>query len=116
MPEGDRFGTATFMFAMNKDRYDSLPDDLKQVIDDNSGKSAAEWVGRAWEEDFEGKGQKVLDGAGVEQIELSPEEAAKFDAAAEKVVQRWVDEANSKGLDGQALVDRAREAVKAASE
>jgi hypothetical protein len=27
-----------------------------------------------------------------------------------------VEEANSKGLDGQALVDRAREAVKAASE
>ncbi len=116
MPEGDRFGAATFMFAMNKDRYDSLPDDLKQVIDDNSGMNAAEWVGRAWEDDFEGKGREALQGAGVEQIELSPEEAAKFDAASEKVVQRWIEEANSKGLDGHALVDQARAAVKAASE
>jgi hypothetical protein len=32
------------------------------------------------------------------------------------VVARWIEEANSKGLDGQALVDQAREAVKAASE
>jgi TRAP-type C4-dicarboxylate transport system substrate-binding protein len=116
MPDGDRFGAATFMFAMNKDRYESLPDELRQVIEDNSGMNAAEWVGQAWEKDFEGKGLAVLEGAGVEQIELSPDEAAKFEAAAEDVVQRWIEEANSKGLDGQMLVDQARAAVKAASE
>jgi TRAP-type C4-dicarboxylate transport system substrate-binding protein len=116
MPDGDRFGTATFMFAMNKDRYESLPDDLKKVIDDNSGTSAAEWVGRAWEEDFEAKGLAALEAGGVEHIELSPDEAAKFEAAAEKVVERWVAEADSKGLDGRALVEQARQAVEAASD
>ena len=116
LPNGDRFGAATFMFAMNKDRYESLPDDLKKVIDDNSGANAAEWVGRAWEEDFEEKGVKALDEAGVTRITLDEAEAAKFDAAAEEVVKRWVEEAGSKGLDGQALVDQAREAVKPAAE
>src|SRR3546814_17136508 len=29
--------TAVFLFAMNKARYESLPADLRQVIDDNSG-------------------------------------------------------------------------------
>jgi TRAP-type C4-dicarboxylate transport system substrate-binding protein len=116
MPGGDRFGAATFVFAMNKDRYEGLPDDLKKVIDDNSGMNAAAWVGRAWEEDFEVRGLKVLEEGGVEHIELSPEEAAKFEAAAEKVVQRWVEEANSKGLDGEALVDEARAAVQAAAQ
>ena len=104
------------MFAMNKDRYESLPDDLRQVIDDHSGMAAAEWVGRAWEEDFEERGRAALAEAGVTQITLSEAEGAKFDAAAEEVVQRWIEEAESKGLDGQALVDRAREAVKAAAE
>ena len=116
LPNGDRFGAATFMFAMNKDRYEGLPDDLKKVIDDNSGANAAEWVGQAWEEDFEAKGRKALDEAGVTQVTLDEAEAAKFEAAAEEVVRRWVEEANSKGLDGQALVDRARESVRAASE
>ena len=116
LPGGDRFGTATFMFAMNKDRYESLPDELREVIDDNSGMNAAEWVGRAWEEDFEARGHKALEEAGVTQITLDAAEAAKFDAAAEKVVQRWIEEANSKGLDGRALVEQARAAVEAASE
>jgi TRAP-type C4-dicarboxylate transport system substrate-binding protein len=116
LPNGDRFGTATFMFAMNKDRYGSLPDALRQVIDDNSGMAAAEWVGHAWEDAFEDRGRRALDKAGVTRITLDEAEAAKFAAAAEEVVARWVDEADSKGLDGQALVDRAREAVKAASE
>jgi TRAP-type C4-dicarboxylate transport system substrate-binding protein len=115
-PEGDRFGAATFLFGMNKDRYESLPDDLKKVIDDNSGVNAAEWVGRAWEEDFENKGLAALEAGGVEHVELSPEEAAKFDASAEDVVQRWIEEANSKGLNGQELVDKARAAVEAASQ
>jgi TRAP-type C4-dicarboxylate transport system substrate-binding protein len=78
--------------------------------------SAGEWVGRAWEVDFEGKGLKVLEAGGVEHVELSPEEAAKFEAAAETVVQRWIDDAGAKGLDGQALVDQARAAVKAAAQ
>lgn len=116
LPNGDRFGAATFMFAMNKDRYESLPDELKQVIDDNSGMNAAEWVGRAWEEDFEDRGREALDEAGVTQITLDEAEGAKFDAAAEKVVQRWIEEADSKGLEGQALVDQARQAIKAARE
>ena len=32
LPDGDRFGTAVFMFAMNKERYEALPDDIKAVI------------------------------------------------------------------------------------
>jgi len=49
--EGDdksRFGTSVFMFAMNKDRYNSLPDDLKKVIDDNSGAAWAQSIGHNW--------------------------------------------------------------------
>ena len=35
---GDRgLYSATFVFAMNQKAYDDLPDDLKKVIDDNSG-------------------------------------------------------------------------------
>ena len=44
---GDRgLYTATFVFAMNQASYDRLPDDLKKIIDQNSGMMAAAWAGR----------------------------------------------------------------------
>jgi len=113
LPDGGRFGTSVFMFAMNKARYDSLPDDLKAVIDANSGTNIAADIGERWE-GFEDGGIKTLEAAGVERIILDPAEAAKFDAASETVVQRWIDEANGNGIDGAALVEKARAAVAAA--
>ena len=37
---------ASFIFAMNKAKYDSLPDDLKDVIDDNSGMEFSAFAGK----------------------------------------------------------------------
>ena len=34
---GKALYTLTFVLAMNKEKYESLPDDLKKAIDDNSG-------------------------------------------------------------------------------
>lgn len=110
LPDGDRFGTAIFMFAMNKDSYNNLPDDLKKVIDDNSGMKVAADVGKMWE-DFEQTGIDALAGAKVEIITLSAEEAAKFKASNEKVITRWIEESKTKGFDGAALVEKARAAI-----
>ena len=40
-PDKDRFGTTTFQVSMNKDRWNSLPDDLKEVFDKNSRRGLA---------------------------------------------------------------------------
>lgn len=110
LPDGDRFGTAVFMFAMNKDRYNELPDDLKKVIDNNSGMNVAARIGTMWE-DFEQTGIDALNSNKVEMITVSAEEAALFNAANEKVVARWIEESKSKGFDGAALVEKARAAI-----
>ncbi len=110
LPDGDRFGTAVFMVAMNKDVYEDLPDDLKAVIDANSRENVAAEIGAMWE-GFEQSGIDALQSAGVENIVLSDEEAAKFRAANEQVVQRWIDEVSAKGIDGAALVEAARAAI-----
>ncbi|MEO3416685.1 TRAP transporter substrate-binding protein [Roseovarius sp. CAU 1744] len=114
LPGGDRFGTSTFMVAMNKDAYEALPDDLKAVIDANSGSNVAAEIGEIWE-GFETSGETALSDAGAERIVLSEEEAAKFNAVSEQVVQRWIDDVAGKGIDGAALVEQARSAVAAAS-
>jgi TRAP-type transport system periplasmic protein len=41
--------TATFAFVMNPAKYNSLPPDLKAVIDKTTGPAAAEDFGRQWE-------------------------------------------------------------------
>ncbi|SFK04975.1 TRAP transporter substrate-binding protein [Celeribacter neptunius] len=113
LPNGDRFGTAVFMLAMNKDVYEDLPDDLKAVIDNNSTTHVSAEIGAMWEE-FEGAGISALDAAGVSRTTFSEEDAAKFEAAGEQVVARWVEEVSSKGIDGAALVEAARAAEAAA--
>ncbi|MBW6418326.1 TRAP transporter substrate-binding protein [Celeribacter sp. PS-C1] len=113
LPNGDRFGTAVFMVAMNKDVYEDLPDDLKAVIDANSRANVAAEIGAMWE-GFEEAGIGALDGAGVTRHTFSDEEAAKFHAVSEEVVARWVVEVTEKGIDGAALVEQARAAVAAA--
>lgn len=110
LPNGDRFGTSVFMLAMNKDVYEDLPDDLRAIIDANSGVNVAAEIGALWE-GFEEPGIAALDAAGVERIVLSDEEGAKFDAVSEQVVQQWVDEVTAKGIDGAALVEGARAAI-----
>lgn len=108
-PEGMRFGTSIFILAMNKDRYNELPDDLKKIIDDHSMAAVAAKYGQVWD-DSEADGIGLRNDNG-EVIELTDAEFGAFDAKLETVVQRWIEDANAKGLDGAALVEGARAAV-----
>src|SRR5206468_8972558 len=48
---GDRnFYNSVMLFVMNKAKYDSLPDDLKKIIDANSGAALAAELGCKWDE------------------------------------------------------------------
>lgn len=107
---GRRFGTSVFIFTMNKERYESLPDDLKAVIDAHSGANIAQEIGRLWDA-VEEPGIEAMAAAGNEIIELSAEAQAAFDERAQAVEERWIAEANGQGLDGAALVAAAKAAV-----
>ena len=54
-----RMGTTVFMFLMNKAKYDSLPPDLKKVIDDNSGRNLAPFAIKVWDM-IDADGLKVM--------------------------------------------------------
>ncbi|MDX1527150.1 MAG: TRAP transporter substrate-binding protein [Gammaproteobacteria bacterium] len=108
--DGSRFGTSVFLYAMNKARYEGLPDDLKAIIDANSGKAIADQIGKLWDE-IETPGKEAQRKSGGEVIELAGEQMAAFDALAEQVVTRWIKEAEQNGIDGTALVEAARASV-----
>ena len=105
---GDRgFYVATFIFAMNKARYDSLPEDLRKVIDDNSGVFAADWAGKAMDAG-DAPGLKIAQDRGNNIIVLDAAETERWRQAAEPVYAKWLAEMTEKGIDGQALIDKAR--------
>lgn len=106
--EGSRgLYTATFIFAMNKAKYDSLPADLKAIIDANSGREVSKWVGRVMDEG-DLPGIAAAEKAGNTIRKLPPEEVDRWKAAAEPVVAAWVEEVSGKGYDGAAMVEDAR--------
>ncbi len=99
--------TAAFIFAMNKEKYDSLPDDLKAVIDSQSGADFSALGGKLMQE-ADGPARKVAEEMGNNIIDLSAEQVAEWKEAAKNVEANWIAEMNEKGFDGQALVDQAR--------
>ncbi|WP_417668036.1 TRAP transporter substrate-binding protein [Roseibium sp.] len=114
-PNSLRFGTSTFMIGMNMERYESLPDDLKKVIDDHSMENIAATYGAVWDQIEEG-GKKLISDNG-ELIELSADEYGAFENAMAPVVDKWIAEATGNGMDGASMVEAARAAVsKAAGE
>ncbi len=114
--EGGRFGTSVFMLLMNKERYDSLSDDLKAVIDANSGMALAKALGSTWDE-VEQPGRDLQIKSGGEVIGLDADAMAEFDARGDTVTLRWIQEATDNGLSGNELVAAAQAAVaKAAAE
>ncbi|PID36501.1 MAG: C4-dicarboxylate ABC transporter [Rhodobacterales bacterium] len=102
-----------FIWAMNKDVYEGLDDELKAVIDANSGRMASAWAGRA-HDTGDAEGKLVMEDAGNEIAELSAEETARIVALGDEVIAEWIEEMNGRGLDGAQMVKDARAAVEAA--
>ncbi len=99
-----------FIWAMNQDKYNSLPDDLRAVIDANSGFFASAWAGLAHDTgDITGRDAMVA--AGNEIATMSEAETARIQALGDEVIADWIADMNAKGLDGEALVRDARAAV-----
>ncbi len=107
----ERFGTTTFQVSMNKARWDGLPPEIQAAFRDASGPDWWAKVGEVWRatDDF---GIKFATDAGNTHVVLSEEETKAFNDALEPVVQRWIDEVSSNGIDGAALVEKARALIK----
>lgn len=104
---GNALYSLTFVLAMNKDRYESLPDDLKKVIDDNSGVEFSVFAGGT-QADSDGPARQAAADRGNNIVTLNEEETAEWKAVAQPIYDEWVADMNEKGIDGQALIDEAR--------
>ena len=105
--EGRMLYDVTFVLAMNKARYQSLPDDLKKVIDDNSGLEFSIFAGGT-QADSDGPARQAAVDNGNQIVTLSEAEAQAWVLASQPVYDAWIAEMEAKGIDGQALIDEAR--------
>lgn len=113
---GDRSLYNTFfIWAMNKSVYEGLPDDLKAVIDANSGLEASAWAGRAMDEG-DTLAQGVVGGTDNAVHVMAEEEVAKIRVLGDAQIQAWIEDMNGKGLAGEAMVTDIRALVESHSE
>ncbi|HRP94730.1 MAG TPA: TRAP transporter substrate-binding protein [Rhodocyclaceae bacterium] len=102
--------TTVFVFAMNKARYDGLPDDLKKVIDANSGAETSAWIGSVWDAADGPARQKVVDRGNPINV-IPAAELEQWKQASEKVTAEWLRDVKAKGADSEALLDAAQKLI-----
>ncbi|MEX0731772.1 MAG: TRAP transporter substrate-binding protein [Aquisalimonadaceae bacterium] len=103
------FCTTSHVIVMNKDRYESLPEDLRKVIDDNSGLDEARQIGRFLDES-DAKAIAAYEGNN-EFFTIGPDEIDPWREVADQVTKDWIDDMNSRGYEGQALYEDAKELI-----
>jgi TRAP-type C4-dicarboxylate transport system substrate-binding protein len=94
----------TFVFVMNKDKYNEMSDRQKKAIDDNCNTEAAGRVGEPWGK-FEDAGvDKVKAESGQEVYTLTPEQTVLWKKASEPLFKTWSDGVKKAGFDPDAAM------------
>jgi TRAP-type transport system periplasmic protein len=103
----------SFVFMMNQAKYDALPADVKKVVDEMSGESAARLFGQGWDR-VDRRGMAFMQAAGVQ---ISKADAAFVKAITDKtapLVDTWAKAAEAKGMKDpkKALADMRAQITK----
>jgi TRAP-type transport system periplasmic protein len=110
IPGSPTLYTTSFILAMNRAKYEGLPAELRGALDANSGMVASEMAAKPWDE----RGPVVeaeVRRRGNQIVVITEEEKARWVQATRPVVDAWVAQARERGLDGAALLDKARTLV-----
>lgn len=112
--EGGSFGTSLYLFLMNKKRYESLPDDLKALIDEQTGAALAKEIGEIWQRGADA-GLAVARKRGNMINILKPAAQAEIRGKQLEVLSLWAKQVSSKKIDGLELIEKARKSIQSHS-
>jgi TRAP-type C4-dicarboxylate transport system substrate-binding protein len=103
--------TTFFVVPMNRARYDSLPADLKAVIDKNSGRELSAFLGSTQEgNDVPGR-KAFVETPGYTITQIPAAEVDRWKKATDNLDDEWVADMNKRGFAGKAMLDEARALV-----
>ncbi|MEP5154834.1 TRAP transporter substrate-binding protein [Planktotalea sp.] len=108
---GDRsLYTAIFVLAMNWDIYEEMPDDLRAILDAETGKSLS--VIAATEQGAgDAFGRSLAKDNNI--ITLDQAEVDRWVEASQPVYERWIERAEGLGFDGAAAIETAKGLIEA---
>jgi hypothetical protein len=92
---------------MNPAKYDSLPPELKKIIDANSGADQSAWVGKVFVDDAL-PGKKSAEVRKNTFYTLPAGELKRWEVATASVAEEWIKDMTSKGFDGKRLFEEAK--------
>ncbi len=104
---GEALYTAVFVLAMNKGSYDGLPDDLRAILDESTGAKFADMAAKTMAE-YDAPGREAAVAHGNNIVTISEADVPAWKEASKPVVARWIADMETRGIDGQALIDRAK--------
>ena len=102
---------ATFGLIMNEDKYNGLPSAAKDCIDKHSGHWFGDWASNLIDSQNAKMRIQVENKPGHEIIVASDSVLAEYKKILAPIESDWLAEMKSKGLDGDAVLKRAREVI-----
>lgn len=101
------FSAVSLVLLMNEQKYQSLPQDVRAVIDRHSGDVLVEAIGNAFDTSNRNIQQRVAT-RGNTLVALSAENFAAIRSAATVVENEWIKDRDGKGQSGTELATSAR--------
>ncbi len=105
------FYTMTMLVVMNKRKWDSLPEDIKKIIDETTGMALSAEAGKVYDETNDPMRQ-LCTKKGMQSLQLPMEEKKKLEKLTMPLREKWVKDMEAKGLPGKAVLDAAIQYIK----
>jgi TRAP-type C4-dicarboxylate transport system substrate-binding protein len=102
---------ASFGLLMNEKKYNSLPDDLKKVIDANSGHAFGDWAAALIDANDAKQKEAIAAMEGHEISVISGADLDEYKSLLSTLNSEWLDEMKSKDLPGDKVLKRAMEVI-----
>ncbi len=96
--------TASFAVVMNKDTWNRLPKDVKDVIN-GTGREFAEWTGRYLDKHCQESLEWSEKTYGVKVFKLSPAEMKQVKELTRPLIEKYIENASKKGLPAKAFME-----------
>jgi TRAP-type C4-dicarboxylate transport system substrate-binding protein len=96
---------------MNQAKYRSLPEDLRKVIDANSGADLSAHAGKVFQE-ADVPARKLAEERKNQFYMIAAAELERWRKHSSSVSDDWAKEMSAKGHDGKALIESARALIK----
>lgn len=97
-------GHDAFFVVMNQAKWDALPPDIQKILTELSGDWAVDFTAKGWDK-FDSEAEEANKKSGIEYIDLTPEEKAKWREKLAPVKNDYAADLDKKGLPGTEVLN-----------